>query len=121
VLLSSVTVLVTVGVKVIVVVITVVKGTEIGEDDDGEAEAALSRVELVGAVAEPGGGEVYPGCDEDRPCETGLFKVMVKVDVKTTGQTVVEMAMIEVTTSVESAGQLVTVLPQLMMVTSVVL
>lgn len=40
--------------------------------------------------------------------------------VSVTGQTVVEIAMVEVTTVVESAGQLVTVGAQLVMVTSLV-
>jgi hypothetical protein len=40
--------------------------------------------------------------------------------VSVTGQTVVEIAIVDVTTVVESAGQLVTVAAQLVMVTSLV-
>jgi hypothetical protein len=51
-----------------------------------------------------------PGTDEDPAA--GVVSV--------TGQTVVEIAMVEVTTVVESAGQLVTVGAQLVMVISLV-
>lgn len=44
----------------------------------------------------------------------------VKVSVAVTGQTVVEMAIVDVTTVVDSAGQLVTVGAQLVIVTSLV-
>lgn len=47
-----------------------------------------------------------------------VFSAAVPVSVSVTGQIVVESAIVEVTTTVESAGQLVTDAAQLVIVTS---
>jgi hypothetical protein len=57
-------------------------------------------------------GELPVGAGTEVLCPVGCVSV--------TGQTVVDTAMVEVTTVVESAGQLVTVGAQLVMVTSLV-
>lgn len=59
----------------------------------------------------------------ETPVDSGRVAVDVlpgAVSVSVTGQTVVEMAIVEVTTVVESAGQLVTEAAQLVMVISLV-
>jgi hypothetical protein len=79
-----------------------------GDDPDGEgAGVSLGAGELTGRTPLELG---TPGTDEDPAA--GVVSV--------TGQTVVEIAMVEVTTVVESAGQLVTVGAQLVMVISLV-
>lgn len=56
----------------------------------------------------------------DTPGEIAVTEDVIAVSVAVTGHTVVEIAIVEVTTVVESAGQLVTVGAQLVMVTSLV-
>jgi hypothetical protein len=79
-------------------------GVSLGDEDQTDEYGAL---ELTGRTPLELG---TPGTDEDPAA--GVVSV--------TGQTVVEIAMVEVTTVVESAGQLVTVGAQLVMVISLV-
>ena len=74
--------------------------------DEGQTDE-YGALELMGRTSL---GLGTPGTDEDPAA--GVVSV--------TGQTVVEIAMVEVTTVVESAGQLVTVGAQLVMVISLV-
>jgi hypothetical protein len=80
---------------------------------DGVSDVTTG-LEWVTKVLGPGGGlveSVIVGFAVDVIALVGFF---------VTGHTVVEIAMVEVTTWVESAGQLVTVEAQLVMVTSLV-
>lgn len=79
-----------------------------------EPPAGTEALELTGEEPEGPVGEVTGGIPVDSP---GIEAVGV---VSVTGHTVVEMAMVEVTTEVESAGQLVTVGAQLVTVISLV-
>ena len=93
-------------------------GTVLGQGDVGGADElgpAGAAGEVLDTGLEPEGpaAGVVP---EGLPVTAGVDDVSEAV----MGQTVVEMAMVEVTTTVECAGQLVTVGAQLVMVTSVV-
>lgn len=90
-----------------------------------EAESEGAGTEGV-SLADPDQTEEYPALElagktllgPGTPGREGELAAAGVVSV--TGQTVVETAMVEVTTVVESAGQLVTLAAQLVMVTSLV-
>ena len=86
------------------------------EDDNDDEDVVLDRgepeLDEAGNEVEVGDetdDDGLEGADEDGPDETG-------VETVETGQTVVETAMVDMTTVVESLGQLVTVGAQLTMV-----
>ena len=137
-LVQTVEVEVTTTVEIVLVVITLVEEPELTVLVTGHSVVVvyvtIVTVESPGTVPEGEMGEVLtPGAGDvtgELPLGTaGLISVGVDpagVDplaagvVSVTGHTVVEMAMVEVTTVVESAGQLVTVGAQLVIVISLV-
>ena len=82
---------------------------------EAEAELPATSVGLAGWL-EPAGA-VPSGTELESPMAAAMAEED-EVSVAVTGQTVVETAMTEVTTVVDSAGQLVTVGAQLVMVIS---
>lgn len=103
-------------------VVTVSYVTTVVTDPSGGPETTLdgagvvagtSPVGVLGAVGINGVLVFEPGATDD-----GSVAGEVSVSVSVTGHTVVETAIVEVTTVVESAGQLTTVGAQLVIVTS---
>jgi len=94
----------------------------IGDEPEGTGELAGFESELTEDETE--GPAVWLVGDDagELPLGpgAGVDSLGGEVSVPVTGHTVVEIAMVEVTTLVESAGQSVTVAAQLVMVTSLV-
>jgi hypothetical protein len=121
--------LVTVGAQLVIVISLVVYTVEVvhlGGALEPGAEEVTGELPLGPAgLEEDPAGAVWVGTDPPGAVSVGEDPAGV-VDwpaagvVSVTGQTVVEMAMVEVTTVVESAGQLVTVGAQLVIVISLV-
>jgi hypothetical protein len=93
-----------------------------GMDDEAEIEDVETDVSLGGTLADELTGRTLLGLGTSDEVREVVAAAVVSAVVSVTGQTVVERAIVEVTTVVEPdpAGQSVTVGPQLVMVNKLV-